>query len=485
MKIPLTYLIDIILLVIFTVITAVFLYRRKNNLKKEGILYLYRTKLGIKFIDWSAKKFEKFLRPLQYLAILSGYVLMVGMVWLLVKFSWTYLTSPTAAKALKIPVVMPLLPYVPELFKIDFLPPFYFTYWIIIIAMIAVPHEYAHGIFARLHKFKIHSTGFGFLRIWKLPTPFLAAFVEPDEKQMAKAKKLPQMAVLAAGTFANVIVTILFAIIILIYVSVVFVPSGVYVNYGFPVKVNVSEISSFNGYTAEQIKENPKLLGENKMIEVKIDNLTFLTNNGEELLKVIQENEGLVGVMLDTPAYRAQLAGAIMEIDGKKIRSYDELRQVLSEHKPGDIVRIKTAYQESARAEIEKKEYVVKLGERNGKAFLGVGMINIPEGSFLTNLLYKIVFGVKNPIIYYESKIGDFGFFIFDLLWWIAFVSFSVALVNMLPLGIFDGGRFFYLTVWGLTGNEKVGKFAFKVSTLLLLALIIALTLKWIFVFFF
>jgi hypothetical protein len=58
----------------------------------------------------------------------------------------------------------------------------YFTYWIVAIALVAIFHEGFHGIFARFYNIKIKSTGFGFLG------PFLAFFVEQDDKQMQKAK---------------------------------------------------------------------------------------------------------------------------------------------------------------------------------------------------------------------------------------------------------------------------------------------------------
>src|SRR3989344_7574707 len=162
---------DLTFLVVFTLGVIIFLYTHKKNLQRQGLLYLYRTKIGIKFIDSFTEKYKKILKPLQYLILASGYLLMAGMIYLLAKFSWVYLTSPVAAKALKVPVLIPLVPYLPDLFKLDFLPSFNFTYWIIIIAIIAIPHEFAHGIFARIHKIKVHSTGFGFLG------PFLAAFV--------------------------------------------------------------------------------------------------------------------------------------------------------------------------------------------------------------------------------------------------------------------------------------------------------------------
>ena len=59
----------------------------------------------------------------------------------------------------------------------------------------------------------------------------------------------------------------------------------------------------------------------------------------------------------------------------------------------------------------------------------------------------------------------------------------SVALMNMLPAGMFDGGRFFYLTVWGITGSRKVAEKSFKYITTALLALLALLIIKWLLIF--
>src|SRR3972149_1634606 len=134
---------DILFLILFTLFVVIFLYKRKHNLKREGLLYLYRTKVGLRFIEWATNKYGKILKKLQYLVVISGYMLMFFGLWFIIKVVYVYLTSPYIAKALKVPVIMPLIPYLPSIFKIDFLPPFYFTYWIIIIAIIAVPHEFA------------------------------------------------------------------------------------------------------------------------------------------------------------------------------------------------------------------------------------------------------------------------------------------------------------------------------------------------------
>ena len=98
-------------------------------------------------------------------------------------------------------------------------------------------------------------------------------------------------------------------------------------------------------------------------------------------------------------------------------------------------------------------------------------------------MLYSITPKVENALtgIHFESKLGDFGIFFFHMLWWVMTINFFVALFNMLPLGILDGGRFFYLTVLGLTKSEKVGKRAFAVVTWIIIALLVIMMLRWAF----
>ncbi|MCH7649447.1 MAG: site-2 protease family protein [Thaumarchaeota archaeon] len=114
-----------------------------------------------------------------------------------------------------------------------------------IIAIIAITHEFAHGIFAAHNNVKTKSTGFGFFPFF-LPI-FLAAFVELDEKTMAKKSKFSQLAILSAGTFANVLTAILFFGVIWIFFSLAFAPSGVmFDTYPYTV-VEVSSITMVNG----------------------------------------------------------------------------------------------------------------------------------------------------------------------------------------------------------------------------------------------
>ena len=459
---------DLIFLLVFTLATIFFLYRRRSNLKRQGLLYLYHTRFGIKVIERISKQYAWILRPLQYVIITSGYLLMVVMVWMAVKLTYIYTKSPLFVQAVKIPPIIPLVPYLPELFKVDYLPPLYFTYWIVVIAIIAISHEFAHGIFARLNNIRVKSTGFGFLG------PFLAAFVEPDEKQMSKASKFAQLSILGAGTFANVIMTLLFGLILAVFFMNSFTPAGVQFNSYTTTPLVVSSILTIAGMTPEAFLANTAV--NNSLHEIIASNGTYLVP-GSGLKSALEKEALQIIVYEDAPAVRAGLRGPIISVDSQPTHSITELSAAIKTHQPGDTVIL-------VIGEEKIKEIInITLAERDGKAYLGIGVVNPSRGA-LTGWIYTFITFIKDPFIYYEPTWGgDFTWFIYYLLWWIVLINISVALMNMLPVGIFDGGRFFYLSVWGITKNEKFARRAFSFATWLFIALAIWLMVRWVIAF--
>lgn len=461
-------ILDLVLLAICIVAVTIFLVKHKHNLKRDGLMYLYRTQLGVKYIDKFSKKYSKILKPLQYLVIISGFILMFAMIWLLGKTLIIYLQQPDSSPIAKVPAVFPLIPYFPQLFNLDSLfPPFYFIYFIIAIAIVAIVHEAAHGILARLNNIKIHSTGFAFLG------PFLGAFVEQDDKQMNKAGKKEQMAILAAGTFANVLTAIITGIILIIFFKLIFFPAGfIFTSYA-NTAINISDIQSIAGTSDFQ-----SLLDANEtLLEVITENKNYLVSP-VSLAYSLSTNNSLLLVYENAPAINANLSGAIIEIDNTKINSYETLGSALDRHNPGDTINIKTVQKSG-----EIQEYTLILGERNGKAFLGIGAQAPYASKGVISKWYLFFSKFKDPLIYYESRIGDYGQFIYDLLWWVAIINILVALFNMFPAGMLDGGRFLYLAVWGATGNKKAGEYSFKIMTWVLLILLAIMMVKWVFAF--
>lgn len=474
---------DLTFLVLFAIFVSIFLHRGKKNIKKEGLLILYKTSWGIKLIDYVGTKYKRTLKFLSYVSIGLGYVLMAGIIYLFYSIIKIYMFNQDVVRAVKVPPIMPLIPYLPEIFKIDFLPPFYFTYWIIILAVIAIPHEFAHGIFARRYKIGIKSTGFGFFPYF-LPV-FLAAFVEQDEKDMEKSSKFHQMAVLSAGTFANILTAILFFGILFLFFSVAYSPSGIQFDTYSVAVVGMSNITSVNGVNlvSGNYSEIVGLLDED-LNEIEAGGSKFVANENSLINQEKQNSElfqqGYLILYNDAPAVRNNLSGVILEIDNEKTDSLEKFRDVMDNYSPGETVLIKTLGVEG----VEEKEIVLAGNPlKPEEAFLGIGFYNQQRSGIMGNV-YNLLSSFRDPHTYYEPTLGDMSKFIYDLLWWLILICISVALINMVPVGIFDGGRFFYLTVLSITKSDKIAKSAFVFMTYLFLFIVFGLMALWVYSFF-
>ncbi|HLC86942.1 MAG TPA: site-2 protease family protein [Candidatus Nanoarchaeia archaeon] len=467
---------DIILLILFAIFLSSFLYVGRKNLKREGLLLLYKTSWGIKLIENIGKKYKKTIKALSYVSISLGYVLMASMIYFLYQIVKVYIFRPDVVSAVKVPPLIPLVPYLPQVFKLDFLPPFYFTYWIIIIAVIAITHEFSHGIFASFSNIKIKKTGFGFFPFF-LPI-FLAAFVELDEERMAKKPKFIQLAVLSAGTFANVLTAIIFFVIFWAFFSLAFVPAGVVFDAYPYTTLDVSTVMSVNGIQLSDpsIEKIIELTKEDELNKIVADGKVFVsTKNSLEKQLAIDGNK--INLYYDSPAINSRIIGAIIEINGVKTNSMDKFKEEILKYSPGDKIKIKT----DAGDEGGILEYEIVLGdnpEDPGKPWIGIAFFE-RSGKGISGKISELVSSFREPHIYYKPKFGELGLFIYHLLWWIILISISVALVNMLPVGIFDGGKFFYLTIWGITKSEKKAKKAFAFMTYLFLLIVIVLMVFW------
>ncbi|MFH1972619.1 MAG: site-2 protease family protein [archaeon] len=161
-------------------------------------------------------KVQKFLG---YVGIFVGFISMIFIFVLVVYGTLKFVLVPGTA-----PALAPVLPGV----KIDGAPDLSFWHWVISIFIVAVIHEFSHGLVARLHNIKVKSSGFAFLG------PILAAFVEPDEKEMSKKSKMQQLSVFAAGPFSNIVFAgfvLLFMIFLMgPFLNTVYADNGVIVN---------------------------------------------------------------------------------------------------------------------------------------------------------------------------------------------------------------------------------------------------------------
>jgi membrane-associated protease RseP (regulator of RpoE activity) len=162
---------------------------------------MYRSKAGLKTMDKIANKLKPILIKGAPFIIAIGFIGMAIVSFDLIR---SLINLLIGASGPSVGVVLPIKAkgvfYVP------------FAYWIISIFAVLVVHEGAHGVMARALGMKVKNSG---LVVLGLIVPIIpGAFVEPDEKALAKAKPKHQLAVFAAGPFSNIFFGFLFLAIL-------------------------------------------------------------------------------------------------------------------------------------------------------------------------------------------------------------------------------------------------------------------------------
>ncbi|MBS3133787.1 site-2 protease family protein [Candidatus Woesearchaeota archaeon] len=200
--------IDLIFFIIFAVVLLVVMVFNRKRLKIEKILFplfylvLYRTKLGINAMKRISEKYPRLISFLGYLGIVVGFLGMIVVFYGLIKSAILIFTTTNPSAGVDILLPGRQIPGLPRLS---------FWHWIISIFILAVVHEFSHGVVAKRYGIKIKSSGFA---VFSILLPILpAAFVEPDEKILAKKNKKQQLSVFAAGSFSNMLVALLFGLL--------------------------------------------------------------------------------------------------------------------------------------------------------------------------------------------------------------------------------------------------------------------------------
>lgn len=193
-----------VLLFYALIILLLFLNRKKIEVQAKFI-FLYRTKFGLRFMDYCSQKWKEWIILLGYLGVGAGYVGLVFISYALVKNLYDLIFAPAATTGVSL--VLPGIS-VPGLGVLPF------WYWLIALFLIALVHEFSHGIVARAHNVAVKNTGL------VLFGPILGAFVEPDEQKMRKEQDIVQYSILAAGSFSNIVL----ALLSLVLLSAVMMP---------------------------------------------------------------------------------------------------------------------------------------------------------------------------------------------------------------------------------------------------------------------
>lgn len=157
---------------------------KNHNVQSALTKMLGRTKRGIRvFADVS---------------VVAGFLMMGFAFYFLLANISNYFVKPTEFSELTV-----LIPGVTLTSTMSIL------YFFLSIPIVLIVHEGAHGIVATLEKIRIKTGGFAIF------IALFAGFVEPDEDEFNKAKKISRLRVIGAGATANVIFALALGVILL------------------------------------------------------------------------------------------------------------------------------------------------------------------------------------------------------------------------------------------------------------------------------
>jgi membrane-associated protease RseP (regulator of RpoE activity) len=282
--------------------------------------------------------------------------------------------------------------------------------WIAIVFAIAV-HEGAHGVIARNVGLNVKSSGLLFFLI--VP---IGAFVDVDEEQIKKAKPVPALKVMAGGVGANIVVSAVCLLGILLLIgSLTPVIDGVYIN-------DVTD-----GLPAQTAGLQPK------DVFISIDNAT--------------------------------------------INNATELRTILDNKTAGDTIQVTVARGENWQYEFST---TVNLTISDNRTVMGITSYDLFTEQRLENYqtfsldrlsMYLVPPTLASGLVpfsdflapFYSSPIPQWQIFA-NGLFWIWFVNFNLAIFNALPIYPLDGGRIFNITLKSAMGKRISEKAIYSIT---------------------
>ncbi len=371
---------DLLFALIFYGFLILFFYKNRKKVKIHAkIIAFYRTKFGLKFMDKVAKTFPRLLSVLSYVSIFTGFAGMIFIIFIIIKGTFNMLINDAA------PALAPVLPGV----KIPGLAiTLGFWHWILAILFVATVHEFSHGVFARWAGLKIKSSGIA------LFGPILAAFVEPDEKKMAKKSKRVQLSILSAGPFSNICWGFIFLLI--------------------------------GMFTA-----------------IPLQGLFFYSDG-------IVVNRLLEGMPVEQAGLEAPFV--IYSISGIKTPNEKSFVEATETFRAGKKVEFGTN-----KGDFEFD--AAKHPDNSSKGYAGIAD-------------FSLSLKVKEKFAFF-GKLPYFVLWFNKLIMWLFIINLGVGLFNLLPLGIVDGGRMFYLVTLAIVKKDVLAKKIWTAVSLFLLLLIL------------
>jgi len=346
---------------------AALIFANRRRIQFHYVLAMYRTQRGRRLIERVADVSPGFWKFASALGVVAGFGIMAYAIYVLALSSHLVLTQVVKVPAMQLIIPLPQSTPVSGFGFIGV--PFWF--WILIVPFVLLPHEFAHGVIARACGIRIKNVGLMQLLVWP------GAFVEPDEAQLKRAKLMDRLRVFAAGSVANIAlsVAVVFFVQYAIWPSIV--PSGMVLTDVYD-GTGAAAAGLEPGMTLQRIGTRSADVG----YDVYSFSYGYLLFNGQN-------------VTTDQAKNVSMLVTTLMALDG---------------YEPNQTITIVA----------DGAAYDVVLSGR-------------PDNSSIP----YIGFSAKMA----PSKADGFMLdFFFPLAWWLTTLGPFVAMFNMLPLYPFDGG---------------------------------------------
>lgn len=380
--------IDLISIIIFIIIISIILYVNRKKVFLQKIIYpflyviLYKTKVGLKLMESGAKRYGDLIKFFGYISTGLGFIGMVYISYSILSIIIKFLISPKTVET-GFTLVLPGT----NIPGIGFLS---FWHWLIAIFILAVVHEFSHGIVSEAWKIKVKSSGFAFFAVLIPIIP--AAFVEPNEKLVKKQPDIVQYSIFSAGPISNIALALVFLLIMSVVIN--------------PIEAKITEPVGFS---------------------FKIEDTSLPAGQS-----------GLESDMI------------IDSFNGEKITD------------AGYFVE-KMYYCSTPNSQIElgSGDNKYKITTIENPENPGRGLIGISE--------------IKNEIRVKEEykKFKGVFFWFKDLFKWLFLLNLFVGLINLLPLGIVDGGRMLQVFLHSVIKNKNKANKIWGFISFFFLALLI------------
>ena len=137
---------------------------------------------------------QKLTKLFSNTSVIAGFIMMGFAFWYLISNLSNFFVKPESFSEMTVLIPGVTIQSGPNI-----------AYFLLAVPIVLVIHEGAHGIVATLEKIKIKTGGFAvFIALF-------AGFVEPDEEEFAKSRKISKLRVIGAGATSNVLFSFIIA----------------------------------------------------------------------------------------------------------------------------------------------------------------------------------------------------------------------------------------------------------------------------------